>query len=223
MSDLRSRENETQEMSVTIIIPTIMADEDMLNRCLFQVAATTPDENVEVLVPCGGTFAENVNQGARDAQGEVLVFLNDDTLPRPGWLAPLVASIEAGYGIVGGQCFYPDGTIQHAGVYFTSIHGQLHGQHWMVERPAGEVDAVTGALLAIRKTLFDALGGFDEAFRNGNEDVDLCLRARQAGHSVYYQPDSQIVHYESKSGPARWAYVGENVRLLNERWTLQRD
>lgn len=209
-------------MTVTIIIPTIVADEDMLNRCLFQVAATTPDEDVEVLVPSGGTFAENCNQGARDAQGDILVFLNDDTLPRPGWLAPLVNIAEQGH-IAGAKCLYPDGSIQHAGVYFTSIQGQLHGQHWLVERDAGEVDAVTAACMAIPKALFDSLGGFDEAFRNGNEDVDFCLRARQAGYHIFYEPASVIVHYESKSGAARWAHVAENVRLLNERWTLQRD
>ena len=204
-------------MDVTIIIPTINADEAMLNRCLAQVRATTDD--VEVLVPQGGTFAENCNYGAAQATTDLLVLLNDDTLPRAGWLEPMVAALDHA-GVVGSRLLYPDGSIQHAGVYFIVDNGQLHGQHFHNERESGPVDAVTAACMGISRGLFNELGGFDELFRNGNEDVDLCLRARQAGHTIWYCAESTVVHYESRSGPKRWEHVGENVARLNQLWTL---
>lgn len=202
---------------VTVIVPTILTDEAMLNRCITQVHATA---DVEVLVPQGGTFASNCNQGAADAQGEILCFLNDDTLVQPRWLDPLVQALDDDAHIAGARLIYPDGTIQHAGVYFALHDGVLHGHNWLIERASGPVDAVTGACLAVRKADFMELDGFDETYRNGNEDIDFCLKVRAAGGKVVYCADSTVIHYESRSGAARWAHVAENVRLLNERWKV---
>ena len=72
--------------------------------------------------------------------------------------------------------------------------------------------------MAVRRATFDELGGFDTAYWNGNEDVDLCLRIGARGGLVVYRPESVVIHHESQSGPERWARVGDNVRLLTERW-----
>ena len=202
---------------VTVIIPTIVADEAMLNRAIMQVRATAP--HAELLVPSGGTFAQNCNQGAREANTEILVFLNDDTLPQPGWLEPLIAALNAGAHIVGARLIYPDGSLQHAGIHLGTIGGVLHGFNWTEERETGPVDAVTGACLAIRRKDFWTLDGFDERYVNGNEDVDLCLRAIQHGAKIVYCAESTVIHYESRSGPARWAHVGDNIKLFNELWS----
>jgi GT2 family glycosyltransferase len=81
-----------------------------------------------------------------------------------------------------------------------------------------QVDAVTGACLAIRRTDFEMLGGFDECYWNGYEDVDLCLTARAYGGTVVYEPASVVIHHESQSGPERWTGVAANVARLRDKW-----
>ena len=136
-------------------------------------------------------FAGGCNAGAARARGDVLVFLNNDTEVVPGALEALVAQVaEPGVAIAGPRLLFPDGTIQHAGVGFLrnalGVMPQhvFHHQDGLLPAARGtyELDCVTGACLVIRRDVFEQLGGFDEGYRNGLEDVDLCLRARMAGH-----------------------------------------
>lgn len=167
-------------------------------------------------------FAKASNKGAELAATPYVLFLNDDTEVHPGFLKPLVDLLdtEPTMAAVGSQLLYPDGTIQHSGVYFTydTWSGILAGNHYHDDRKAGQVGAVTAACMLVRKSMFDQVGGFDEGYVNGNEDVDLCLRFREAGLGVYFQPTSIVTHHESASGPERWAHVGENIRRLSDRW-----
>ena len=168
-------------------------------------------------------FAFACNQGARAATGDVLVFLNNDTEVHDGWLAPLVAQLaDPTVGIVGARLLYPDGTIQHAGVGVNfaqpfGLEAWNRKDEWTTV--ARDVDAVTGACLAIRADLFAALGGFDEGFVNGYEDVDLCLAALGAGLRVVYEPASTITHHESQSGPERFARASDNIARLRNKWS----
>lgn len=203
--------------SVTVVIPTIVADKAMLDQAILCVRWTAPD--AEIIVPQGGSFAENCNEGARRASGDILIFLNDDTQVQPGWWQPLVRALNDGHMIAGSHLIYPDGRTQHGGVYFTVDNGYLMGHHFLTRREPGLVDAVTGACLAIKTEVFEHLDGFDEGFVNGNEDVDLCFRARHDGGTIWYCADSTVVHHESASGPARWSHVGDNIRRLNEKWS----
>jgi FkbM family methyltransferase len=170
-------------------------------------------------------FAKACNQGARAARGKYLVFLNNDTVPLDGWLQAMVEEVRthADVGIVGSKLLYADGTVQHAGVACDRSHcAPYHiyrtfpGDHPAVNRRR-EFHVVTGACLLIRAELFRELGGFDEAFRNGFEDVDLCLKARERGYRVVYQPKSALFHLESQT-PGRKAYDKANSRRLQERW-----
>ena len=170
-------------------------------------------------------FAPACNQGARAAMGEYLVFLNNDTIALPGWLGSLVDTAQASptVAVVGSRLLYSDGTIQHAGVVMSRvfrspchIHRQVDGNHPAVNY-LREFRAVTGACMLIRRGSFESAGGFDEGFRNGFEDVDLCLRVRSLGGRIFYQPRSVLYHLESQT-PGRSAHEGANLSRFQARW-----
>jgi GT2 family glycosyltransferase len=174
-------------------------------------------------------FAISCNDGAA-AAGEVefLVFLNNDTVPLPGWLDALVDDVLADpeVGAVGSKLLYPDGSVQHAGVMIGQDRWPRHlyagfpGDHQAVDR-SRQVVATTAACMLIRRESFEALGGFDTAYVNGYEDIDLCLRlAADHDQTVRYCARSVLYHLESVT---RWAdtrseNVEHNSRLFAERW-----
>lgn len=169
-------------------------------------------------------FATACNQGAVIARGATLVFLNNDTEPRPGWLRPLVDELQThtDTGVVGARLLYPDGTLQHAGVAVGRsgipyhLHAGLPGDdRRALERRAFPV--VTGACMAVRRQEFLQRGAFDEGYRNGSEDIDLCLRYRRAGRECIYRPDSVTVHHESQSA-GRLDHRDRNIERLLDRW-----
>lgn len=170
-------------------------------------------------------FAKACNQGARAAKGRYLVFLNNDTVPLDGWLAAMHKEVEdhPEVGVVGSKLLYADKTIQHAGVVLSRtnllpyhVYQHLPSDHRAVNQRR-EFQVVTGACLLIRNELFHSIGGFDERFRNGFEDVDLCLKVQETGQKVIYQPKSVLFHFESQT-PGRKAHDEDNARLLLERW-----
>lgn len=170
-------------------------------------------------------FAKACNQGARAARGKYLVFLNNDTIPLKGWLRPLVSEVEehAEVGIVGSKLLYPDGTVQHAGVVLDRqrrlpyhIYRSFSSEHPAVNQRR-EFQVVTGACCLIRRTIFEEIGGFDESFRNGFEDVDLCLKVGNNGHKIVYQPRSVLYHLEGQT-PGRKAHDEQNALRYLDRW-----
>jgi GT2 family glycosyltransferase len=172
-------------------------------------------------------FSGGCNQGARRARGEFLHFLNNDTTPLDGWLSAMLQDItDYGSAIVGSKLLYPNGTIQHAGVAFTREvqfpyhpYKRLPGKHPFVNHRR-ELQCVTGASLLIRGDTFEKLGGFDEAYVNGGEDIDLCVRCFRAGGLVAYQPKSQLIHLESQS-PGRMDNNTKNcTRFCNQYRTV---
>lgn len=202
-------------MNVSVVIPTIHANDAMLEKALQAVT-----DDVEIFTPDGGTFAENCNQGAAESLGSILIFLNDDTEVQEGWLQPLIDPIvrDPTVGITGSKLLYLNGTIQHAGIYIGMEDGLLTARNICWNAPSGPVIAVTGACMAVRRSLFETLGGFHTGYRNGYEDVDFCLLAANAGYKTVYVAESVVLHHESQSGPQRWANVSANVQLLQERW-----
>ncbi|MFD2111112.1 glycosyltransferase [Thiorhodococcus fuscus] len=152
-------------------------------------------------------FVGSCNRGAEAARGEIIVFLNNDTQVQSGWLASLVRTFEdfPNAGIVGSRLIYPDGRLQEAGgILFEDGSAWNYGHLDEPNRPEYSylraVDYCSGAALAIRTALFRQLGGFDPAFAPAYyEDTDLAFRVRATGHEVYYQPLSQVVHFEGIS------------------------
>lgn len=172
-------------------------------------------------------FAHACNQGAATARSKYVLFLNNDTSVTSGWAnALLEAGQRPGVGVVGAKLLYPDGTVQHAGIGW--INGVPDHPHRHSDSAAPEVniprdlDMVTGACFFMPRALFLQLGGFDETYRNGVEDVDLCLRVRAAGYRVLYEPKAVVSHYEGKT-QGRFDHVTENLKIFFARWQGQFD
>lgn len=171
-------------------------------------------------------FAKACNQGARAARGQYLVFLNNDTIPQPGWLTAMVAVARRCpcIGVVGSKLLYPDGRVQHAGVVIRQEH-PIGTRHIYRGYPASapqvnkerDFQVVTGACMLVRRSVFEQLNGFDEGYINSYEDVDFCLRVRQAGWRVVYTPRSVLFHYESATEGRHLKDV-ENFQRLNAQW-----
>jgi GT2 family glycosyltransferase len=175
-------------------------------------------------------FAAANNQGAAIARGRFLVLLNNDIVPHPGWLAAMLSRArEESVGAVGARLLFPDGTIQHAGVTFVPVHvglpafvashhlGRMSGDQPAAAAPA-ELQCVTAACMVTPRSLYLELGGLDESFWNGYEDVDYCLRVHRAGLRIIYEPRAVLTHYESQSGTQRFRRAPYNIALLARRW-----
>ncbi|MBK8127889.1 MAG: glycosyltransferase [bacterium] len=171
-------------------------------------------------------FARSCNDGARAAAGQVIVFLNNDTEVLPGWLDAMVEALRSDrrIGIVGNLQIFPDTMrVQQAGIGCDE-HGQVHSiyngvlpaNHPVVQKPR-EFQFIAGSCLTIWRQLFMEVGGFDEAYLNSCEDIDLCMRVTQTGRKIWYCPQSRIYHYESRT-VAGHDKNGANYRLLLSRW-----
>ncbi len=169
-------------------------------------------------------FARACNEGARLARGQYIVFLNNDTLPTPGWLQKMLrlAEGEAQVAIVGSKLLFPNGRIQHIGVVFDENKNPRHiYQGFPADIPPArisrEYQAVTGACLLIRRDLYQAVGGMDESYQNSYEETDLCLKVRARGYRVLVCGDSVVYHFESMSEGRRTVDFRNNA-LFKARW-----
>jgi GT2 family glycosyltransferase/tetratricopeptide (TPR) repeat protein len=184
----------------------------------------------------GFNWSRANNLGAAAVAAPLLVFANNDVeMVTPGWDVAVEDALGSqGIGAVGARLLYPDGTIQHAGVLFDtddrvlSVHEGV-GQHGDAAGPDGRwqqrraVSAVTGAFLAVRRDSLAAVGGFDEHLFVAYNDIDLCLKLREQGLAVLYEPAITLTHVESKTrglnhsaGQIAWD-EGELMTLAN-RW-----
>lgn len=220
-----------RNLSVSVVIPAWNLH-DLTAQCVESVRATAPQAQVVVVdngsdPPIDGAairneenegFAVASNMGADGSDGDLVVFLNNDTICQPGWLDNMVARWTGDDMVVGAHLLYPDGGTQHSGVFFRrDAAGRLEAFNRTVTAESGEVPAVTGACLLISRERFHELGGFDESYRNAYEDVDLLLTHRQAGGRVWFESSAAVVHLESRT-PGRFAHAAHNIALLQERW-----
>lgn len=223
---------------VSVIIPT-RDRVDLLAVCVRTLREITAYQNFEIIVVDNGSVQPETlhwlasmanginfrvvsadipfnwsalnNLGAREAKGEVLLFLNNDTeIFEADWLERLVDNaLRPDVGVCGPLLLYSDRTIQHAGVVvgmggwadhvfkgLPATHMQNYFTSPVMRR---NVLAVTGACFAIEQSKFDAIGGFDESFLICGSDVEICLRSFHSGLVNVYVPESRLIHHESKS------------------------
>ncbi|MDB6114773.1 MAG: hypothetical protein JWQ62_1718 [Lacunisphaera sp.] len=165
-------------------------------------------------------FAATCNRGAATAAGKLLFFLNNDLVLGRRWLEPMLAAFARfpDAGLVGNvQRNAATGALDHAGIFFNHKGKPAHDVS-----PPGlarwrQVAALTGACFGIRREVWEELGGFDEGFVNGSEDIDLCLRARRAGFRNLIALRSVVRHHISASAGRKLRDEQNTFRLV-ARW-----
>jgi GT2 family glycosyltransferase/glycosyltransferase involved in cell wall biosynthesis len=263
---------------VSILIPT--KDRlDLLRPCLESIRRKTTYRNYEIVVidndssdgetrayleeirgwckvvhvagPGGSfNFAYLNNEAAKQADGEFLLLLNNDTeVLRPEWLSQLVGYGQIrGVGVAGGRLLYPDGRVQHAGVVRGYHHGiaghafkllpQWDPGYLFYAKVARNYSAATAACLLVRRELYAEMGGLDERqFAVAFNDVDFCLRVGRRGLRCVYVPRAELIHKEGASrgfadnpteqarfrrlwGSRHDPYYSPNLSLEHERFAL---
>lgn len=233
--------------SVTVIILT-KGNQALLDTCLGSLARSVDSSAlVDILVVTNGgpvrppepypfpvriltesrpfNWSAYNNRAVAVAQGEFLLFLNDDVEAlHGGWLDAMIASaLSPGVGVVGAKLLFPEGVIQHWGVEL-GLGGEAGHRHKFEERDSGKdrstlieaVDAVTGACLLTSRALSQELGGFDVCFPLNYNDVDYCLRSAQAGWRVVVCSEAELLHLETAT--RSFGVSAEERRRFQRRW-----
>ncbi|MBQ3059450.1 MAG: glycosyltransferase family 2 protein [Desulfovibrio sp.] len=258
----------TASVESSIIIP-VFNQWELTRACLKALAETTQGRAVEVIVidnassdvtpeacPFLGkqlfgdafryvrcttnrNFGPASNMGAAMARGQYLIFLNNDTVPQPGWYAPLIKDFARYPNIAatGPLLLYPAAepfghTVQHLGVYVTPnlkvghLYEGIPAQGPLV-RKRRFFQIITAACMVMPRSVFLAAGMFDEGYVNGGEDVDLCARLFSQGLRMTVNPAARVVHHTSQT-PGRHEHEAANfahlkqtsLRLLVPDWHL---
>lgn len=229
----------TSRPLVSIIIPNKDHVDD-LSRCVESIINLSTYDNYEIVIVENNsetaeirTYYEEIsrhprvqvveykgdfnyskinNFGVQYAKGEYLLLLNNDTeVITPDWMEELLMyAMRKDVGVVGAKLYYPDRTIQHAGIVIgLGAHRTAGHTHYRIPEAnvgymgrlcyAQDVTAVTGACMMVSKALYEELGGLDESFTVALNDVDFCLRVREKGFLNIFTPFAELYHYESKS------------------------
>jgi GT2 family glycosyltransferase len=173
-------------------------------------------------------FSMRINIGVAKARGKFLLLLNDDTqVLTPDWMESMLElAQQKDIGAVGAKLSFPDKKIQHVGVVinegnpghvFYGHNGEGRG-YYNSNITIRNYIAVTGACLMMRLEVFQEIGGLDEEFPLNYNDVDLCLKAHQAGYRNVVTPFAQLVHYESASRPR--GVQPEELSKFKEKWHI---
>ncbi len=201
----------------------IFADDDSTDETRDWLVSLKEVRIQYILNECNLGYAKTNNAAVALATGHYLALLNNDLLFEVGWFEPLLAALEApelNAGVVGNlQYRMIDKVLDHGGVLLTP-RGQFdHIRTEPVEQTHPlDVYVVTGACMLMHRSDFEAVGGFDEVFVNGCEDIDLCLKVRQAGKQIYVAPNSQILHHVSLSRSRVSLQNEKNSQYLYRKW-----
>lgn len=221
-------------------LKSVVYNTEYPNYDIIIINNASTDETVEELknlkIPIKGKIIHNTenksfsvanNQGRMNTDADYLVMLNNDTIVTKGWLSNMleVFHVEKDVGAVGSKLIYPGmGDIQHAGVYF--MH---HGvpDHLFIGFDKGDslvsqrkyCPAVTGACLMTPADVWDRLGGLDERYKYGYEDIAYCNKLYDIGLKVMYEPSSVVYHYGSMT-PGRYNWENQNFNIYMRDWIV---
>ena len=248
------------EPLISVIIPN-KDNIEMLKRCIDSILLRSSYQNFEILVVENNSEQQSTfqyyetlmderisvvrwkrefnypainNFGATFAKGEYILLLNNDTeVIAPDWLQEMLMFAQRkDVGAVGAKLYYPDDTVQHAGVIIGigGVAGHSH-KHFSRKSPGyfgrlvlvQNLSAVTAACMMMPKKVFDEVGGLDEAYKVAFNDVDLCMKIRKAGYLIVYTPYAELYHYESVSRgyedtPEKVARFNGEVRRFQDLW-----
>ena len=186
----------------------------------------------------GFNYSALNNFGVSHAKGEYLVLMNNDIeMITEDWLEEMLGTCQRReVGVVGAKLYYPDDTVQHAGIV-VGIGGNARGigqnMFMGLQRArsgylhkaslAMDYSAVTAACLMVKRSIYEAVGGFEEKLAVAFNDVDFCLKVRKEGYLVVYQPRVEAYHYESKSrgsedSPEKVARFGREIEYMRNHW-----
>ena len=240
----------TDDPLVSIIIPTRDAVE-VLERCIRSIETRTDYPNYEiVIIDNGSSEAETLkffsklrhrvirmdepfnysrlnNFGVQHAKGDFLLLLNNDTeVISPGWMRAMLELCHLPeVGVAGAKLYYPDRSIQHAGVVLGIKGVAGHSHKYFPARNRGYFDsltcirnysAVTAACMLVRRDAFEAVGGFDEELRVAFNDVDFCIRVREKGYRIAWTPYAELYHHESAT--RGFDLDPREIELMKRRW-----
>ncbi len=195
-------------------------------------------DNLKVLYYKGDfNFAKINNFAINNADGEMFLMLNNDIeIINKGWLYEMVSlAIQKNVGIVGAMLYYPDNTVQHAGVitglggfagHSHKYHKRGHSGYMFRLSCVQNLSCVTAALLLVTKEAFNSVNGMDEEFKVAFNDVDFCLMIRDKGYQVLFTPYAMAYHHESKSRGSdknkekKERFEGERKRLKEKHPNL---
>lgn len=224
---VRSALARTGHRSVEIIV---VYDLSTPAETLAELRAVAGDQLVTLEYDRPFNFSEKCNLGVLHARGDVVVLLNDDVeVVSDHWLETLVAPLdEPDVGLTGAKLLYEDGSIQHGGHLYASGSRPpqpLHAYRWWpdVVGPFGdliinrECSGVTAACVAVRRDVYDEVGGLCEVVPVNFNDVDLSLKVRQVGRRILWMAGCVLKHFESKSRVQSKARESE-IEFLNRRW-----
>lgn len=239
VEDLRRCIDSIKERSTYSNYEIIVIENNSTKKAVFDYYDTIRKQKNVTVVTYTGVFnyAKINNFGAGYATGKYLLLLNNDTqVISMNWMeSMLMYAQRPDVGAVGAKLYYGDRTIQHAGVVIgLGAHRTAGHTHYKINYDnlgymgrlcyAQNVSAVTGACLMVRKSLYDALGGLDEAFAVALNDVDFCLRVREKGYLNIFTPFAELYHFESASRGSdivdakKAERYEEESELFRERW-----
>jgi GT2 family glycosyltransferase len=247
---------------VSLVVP-VGAGTDLVRNCLAGILSKTDYDRLELLVmvnagtkpevvpyleqiatdprvtiidtQSGFNFSRICNLGIGRARGDIIGLINDDLeVIEPGWLREMVShAVRPEVGAVGAKLYYPDDTIQHAGVIIAPGGGASHWFRHARRDEAGycnrllitqDLSAVTAACMLLRKVVYSEIGGLDEInLAVAFNDVDLCLRIRERGYLIVWTPFAELYHMESASrgsdlAPDKIDRFRREVAFLAKKW-----
>ncbi len=264
----RIKYNIVQQEKVSIIIPNKNHLED-LSRCIGSILKLSTYPNYEVVIVDNGSDDEEVfkyykrleedsrfitcsldidfnysklnNYGVSKASGKYYILLNNDVeIITPEWIEEMLMYVQRDdVGAAGAMLYYPDDTIQHAGVIIGLGQHRVagHAFHRFSRNSIGymgrlcyaqNMSAVTAACMMVKASVYEKIGGLDEKFIVAYNDVDLCMRIREAGYLIVWTPYAEAYHYESQSRghedtPQKQQRLLKEANMFKERWHEQLD